>query len=485
MQLIDNEIFSFDKYLLYLHVNPNQVMKHSRIANIIIVLIFALLHFGVAVLSRALSYQDDIMLTILTITMVIIISIRNHIRLDAMAVLTLIATLSGYIIGSWLWLPIETLIHNDTIAPGVATFLITSALGIAINELTLRVKRLRAPLDAWTTSPRNIAMLALSILVLRLAYFALFSSIHAREGALINDVINIFGNTWALITIIVGNIFAAIHLQLPINERDDRRKTYLQIVISTLILTTIVSLLAYYNIPEYNNTAFDIASFLRTLLAALLINLIVITICIMTRLSTITKQELRIEREEKNRSEYRYERLKQQINPHFLFNSLGILDYLVQEQKTERASAFIHKLAAIYRYMLNNDQKPLVKLSEEMEFTQRYIDLIKERFIEGLQIEVDIEEQYLNKMVVPCSIQLLVENATKHNIVSAELPLSIKIGTTEGKLVVKNRLQPRTHGQPSTRLGLENIRQQYLDITGRNISIEKTDNEFIVKLPIV
>ena len=135
--------------------------------------------------------------------------------------------------------------------------------------------------------------------------------------------------------------------------------------------------------------------------------------------------------------------------------------------------------------MLNNDQKPLVKLSEEMEFTQRYIDLIKERFIEGLQIDVDIEEQYLNKMVVPCSIQLLVENATKHNIVSAELPLSIKIGTTEGKLVVRNRLQPRTHGQPSTRLGLENIRQQYLDITGRNISIEKTDNEFIVKLPIV
>ena len=121
MQLIDNEIFSFDKYLLYLHVNPNQVMKHSRIANIIIVLIFALLHFGVAVLSRALSYQDDIMLTILTITMVIIISMRNHTRLDAMAVLTLIATLSGYIIVSWLWLPIETLIHTTRCLDYLAT----------------------------------------------------------------------------------------------------------------------------------------------------------------------------------------------------------------------------------------------------------------------------------------------------------------------------------------------------------------------------
>jgi LytS/YehU family sensor histidine kinase len=88
-------------------------------------------------------------------------------------------------------------------------------------------------------------------------------------------------------------------------------------------------------------------------------------------------------------------------------------------------------------------------------------------------------------MVVPCSLQLLVENATKHNIVSAELPLHISIETLEGCIVVRNTLQPRTHGQPSTRLGLENIRQQYLDITNRDISIEKTDNEFIVKLPIV
>jgi LytS/YehU family sensor histidine kinase len=101
----------------------------------------------------------------------------------------------------------------------------------------------------------------------------------------------------------------------------------------------------------------------------------------------------------------------------------------VQEQESERASAFIHKLAAIYRYMLNNEQRPLIKLSEEIEFTQQYIDLIEERFIEGLHIEQRIEERYLDMMVVPCSLQLLVENATKHNIVSAELPLRISIET--------------------------------------------------------
>ena len=460
-------------------------MRKTRITNIIIVLIFALLHFGVAVLSRALHYQDDILLTVLTITMVIIVSMRNHTRLDVMAVLTLVATLSGYIIGSWLWHPIEQLIHNDTVAPGVATFLITSTLGIAISELTQRVKLLRAPLDAWTTSPRNITIVVLSILVLRMAYFALFSSIHAAEGALMSDVMNITSNTWALLTIVVGNVVVAVQLQLPIADKDSRKRTHTRIILSSLVLTTIVALIAYYNLPQYNGASFMVVEFLRTLSAALLLNLIVITICILVRLSTITKQELRLEREMKNRSEYRYERLKQQINPHFLFNSLGILDYLVQEQETERASAFIHKLAAMYRYMLSNDQKPLVKLSEELDFTQRYIDLIKERFIEGLKIEVRVNEELLDKMVVPCSLQLLVENATKHNIVSAELPLSITIETQEGNIVVRNTLQKRSHGQPSTRLGLENIRQQYLDITSRDISIEKTDNEFIVKLPIV
>ena len=202
-------------------------------------------------------------------------------------------------------------------------------------------------------------------------------------------------------------------------------------------------------------------------------------------MSIVSHQRLREEREQKHRSEYQYERLKQQINPHFLFNSLGILDYLVQEQETERASAFIHKLAGMYRYMLSNDMKPLVKLSEELDFTGKYIDLIKERFTEGVVTKIDIPSSMYDSCVVPCALQLLVENATKHNIVSQEMPLTISIGIEEEWIVVRNNLQERTHGQPSTHLGLENIRRQYQDITGRSIVVEKSDSEFIVKLPIV
>ena len=135
--------------------------------------------------------------------------------------------------------------------------------------------------------------------------------------------------------------------------------------------------------------------------------------------------------------------------------------------------------------MLNNDQKPLVKVGDELEFAKMYIDLLKERFTEGMLFEIDVDERYANRYVVPCALQLLVENATKHNIVSVDSPLCVKIAVEDEFLVVRNNLQVRTHGQPSTHLGLENIRRQYLDIIRQDIEVQKTDNEFIVKLPIV
>jgi LytS/YehU family sensor histidine kinase len=135
--------------------------------------------------------------------------------------------------------------------------------------------------------------------------------------------------------------------------------------------------------------------------------------------------------------------------------------------------------------MLSNDQKPLVKVGEEVEFANMYIDLLRERFTEGIGFEIDVDEACAKRLVVPCALQLLVENATKHNIVSVDSPLVVRIGVEGDFLVVRNNLQVRTHGQPSTRLGLDNIRRQYLDITGRDIVVQKTDNEFVVKLPII
>ena len=472
-------------FILTFVFTQRKTMKQHRTKNIAIILLFALLHFGVAVISRLLDYHDDILLTVLTITMVIILSMRNNVRVEVMAFLTLIATLCGYVIGSWLWQPLNTILHNETIAPGISTFIITLTLGLFTDVVTSRAKGRLAHSGTWNTSARNIIGAAISILVLRLLYYILFSTEFEESGTLLGEITNILSNTWALLIVIVGNIIVASRIPYSALNNFSRNTIFRSIYQSIIIIPAITAVVTYYDLPALNDNRFALLQFTRTLSAALLMDILTITICTLARLSRISQQGLREEREQKHRSEYQYERLKQQLNPHFLFNSLGILDYLVQEQQTERASAFIRKMASTYRYMLNNEQKPLVKLSEELEFTNMYIDLLKERFTEGMQVAMEINRGANDKMVVPCALQLLVENATKHNIVSGEQPLHIRIYTDEEYIVVQNVLQLRTHGQPSTRLGLKNISQQYHDITGMDIIIEKTDTEFIVKLPMI
>lgn len=459
--------------------------KHTY-GNIAIIILFALLHFAVAVFSRALNYHDDILLTILTIAMVVIISIRNNTRTEIVIILTLMATISGFIIGSWLWQPLYDIIGNDYISPAISTFLITTVIGLITDGITRNVKRIQSTQSAPRYYIRNVVLVAIGTLLLRLTYVAMFRWGIYTEGILLKHLVEALENTWALLTIVAGNIALTIRTPLKSHSNYFRQHPAIaQLLVSIVIFPALAATLIYFDVPHFTHPAMTEIDFVRALSATLIIDILVATTCILIRISTTTKRELREERELKHRTEYQYERLKQQINPHFLFNSLGILDYLVQEHETERASAFIRKLAGIYRYMLNNDQKPLVKVSEELDFARMYIDLLKERFNEGMVFEIEVEEQYHDRYVVPCALQLLVENATKHNIVSAELPLTVRIAVEDDHLVVRNNLQIRTHGQPSTRLGLENIRRQYLDITRRDIVVQKTDNEFIVKLPIV
>lgn len=459
---------------------------NKTFGNITIVVGFAVLHFIVALVSRLLNYYDDIPLTILTIAMVVVVAARNNTRTEVIAILTLIATLLGFIIGSWLWEPIAAIAENEIIAPAISTFLITSVLGISIHYITERSRRLKNDKPSWRPSARKIVVAAMAILILRIAYTLMFRAEIFSEGSLLESIIDIMENTWALLILIVSNIVLSINLQLPRESHTKkRRRAIWRVCIISLLIIICSSAIIYYDIPHLDNPARSSADFALILSASTIVDILIATILFLVQLSTTSNRSLKQERELKHRTEYQYERLKQQINPHFLFNSLGILDYLVQEHETERASAFIRKLAGIYRYMLNNDTKPLVKLSDELDFTEQYIDLLKERFTAGMVVDIDIEREKMERMVVPCALQLLVENATKHNIVAEDMPLRISISTESNMLVVRNNLQPRTHGQPSTRLGLSNIQQQYIDITRRNIIIQKTENEFIVKLPIV
>jgi LytS/YehU family sensor histidine kinase len=197
------------------------------------------------------------------------------------------------------------------------------------------------------------------------------------------------------------------------------------------------------------------------------------------------KTEMDRAKEKAHTAQYRYMKLKGQVNPHFLFNSLNILDCLVCEEKTEQASTYIHKLAGIYRYMIKSEAEELVPLRDELTFVEQYVDLLKLRFPEGFDVEVNVPEKAMSRYVLPCSIQLLIENATKHNAVTAETPLMLKI-EVDGDLVrVSNNIVPKVTRIESTGLGQKYIRQQYMDLSGKTIEIENDNNIYSVTLPLL
>jgi hypothetical protein len=197
------------------------------------------------------------------------------------------------------------------------------------------------------------------------------------------------------------------------------------------------------------------------------------------------KKALDMEIIKKNRARFQYDQLKRQLNPHFLFNSLNVLDYLIHTNP-ERASDFVGKLAGIYRYLLNKESEALVPLKEELDFALSYVDLLKERFDKGLEVVIDVPGDCYVKQIIPCGLQLLIENATKHNVIHPDTPLHIRIFVEDGFVVVHNNLQPRLHRRPeSAGVGLKNIEGQYGEAFHKTIAVQKTKSAFIVRLPLL
>ena len=184
-------------------------------------------------------------------------------------------------------------------------------------------------------------------------------------------------------------------------------------------------------------------------------------------------------------SQAELELIRSQINPHFLFNNLNVLSGMVIKNNPE-ANKFIEEFSKVYRYILSNQQKELVELKSELDFIQPYIFLLQKRFDNGLKIDISIGEQYKSHHVVPAALQMLIENAIKHNVVSRNRPLHIDIHTNgNNTLVVKNNLQLRQAAEPSGRIGLQNIRKRYELISGKDITITKTEESFEVILPLL
>jgi len=195
------------------------------------------------------------------------------------------------------------------------------------------------------------------------------------------------------------------------------------------------------------------------------------------------KSALEIEQLRNEKLSSQYQSLKDQLNRHFLFNSLNVLSNLVYED-ADRSAAFIQKLSKIYRYVLEAQKEELIEMNKEVEFAENYLELQKIRFEESLQFKIEIDNQ--RGLLPPLSLQLLLENAIKHNIVSESDPLIINIYRKDNFLLVSNTLQAKLNqSEPSTGVGLNNIKMRYQLLSDRNMEIIQTRNEFLVKLPIL
>ena len=180
----------------------------------------------------------------------------------------------------------------------------------------------------------------------------------------------------------------------------------------------------------------------------------------------------------------KFDALKNQLDPHFLFNSLNVLTSLIEEHP-DNAQKFTTSLSKVYRYVLEQKNKDLVTVGEELAFAKTYMSLLKMRFEDSIIFDIPEKASNPESKVVPLSLQLLLENAVKHNIVTANKPLHIKIYEANGNLVVENNLQPKQIIKKGSGVGLSNIMQRYQLLTNKKVNINQQENSFAVAIPML
>ncbi|THU41971.1 histidine kinase [Niastella caeni] len=196
-------------------------------------------------------------------------------------------------------------------------------------------------------------------------------------------------------------------------------------------------------------------------------------------------EKLKKEQLERARAEAELEALKNQIDPHFIFNSLNTLSYLIEKDPV-KARQFNDNLADVYRYILQNKARELVLLHEEMLFLNDYFSLLKIRFEEAVQLQIMLDPALYDQYVIPpISLQILVENAIKHNEFSDAVPLVITIEMQKDELIIHNQVRKKILRKASSRIGLNNLGERYKLTTSKEISVTESASDFTVSLPVL
>lgn len=377
--------------------------------DLLLILLFAVLHAATALGCRAAGISDELLLTLLTMIMVVLLCLERKVSVTFIAVAILAVNIVGFALGKGGASLLGRWVSSPLIVNPVCTFVSTLVIGAGTA----------ACVDGWRRKRER------------------------RSGVQEGD------NFLLLLVVFVLILGVRFAILMAGANSDEARSLGLTFALDYLLTCVAVIYMARYALHSQRQAALD--------------------------------------REHAHLAQYNYNRLKQNVNPHFLFNSLNILDCLIQDGQDEAASTYTHKLAALYRGMIRSESEATVTLGEEKGFAWLYADLLMVRFPQGLEIRDSIREEDLSRGVIPSSLQMLIENATKHNSISAARPLVIEVRSDGEMVTVSNNIIPKvvSSGDGSTGLGLKYIRQQYQDVAGKEIDVTSECGVYSVSLPLL
>lgn len=418
--------------------------------------------------------------------MTVMLCLKKGMPIEIMAVMVIVVNVVGFVVGTMGAEAIRRLVDVELAARLLATALTTELLGwtlVLLAKLTYKINGVEADLSRSDSRLRWTLVIVGVIFALRIGAAMLFATpLYAGDSVLVYAW-EILSSSPALITYVCLTIICVRYMR---RSGWAKRKwlVWLAYVVAIVTLSS-VGAWCFGIAAEEGRRPVLFEVYMRYFIASVLVETTLC--CIVMLLDSIfsIRKAMQLERERAAQAQYRYVKLKQQVNPHFLFNSLNTLDSLVCEQHTQQASDYIHRLAHMYRYMLRSEEEGLVCLREEIAFIQEYVALQKVRFAGGFEVNYNIPEEAMRRMVVPCAVQLLVENAIKHNAVSEERPLMITISAGSKQLSIENNVMPKYTHTPSTGLGQKYIREQYRSLTVQEVVIENDGEHYRVVVPLL
>ena len=336
--------------------------------------------------------------------------------------------------------------------------------------------------------PKDLIIRHLIILMMSLFFGSLNTLTTGFEFFTLEWTRNVGFNFLYIATIWNGNIALVSYLDSRINwEHEIKKFIWLLITIAIALpiaahyLFNLVVFPLIHGHPCAINSRENIIFLIISVTITLLVNSIFAAVGFFSFWRTSIKEQEELKREGLSAE---FETLKSQINPHFLFNSLNTLTSLIEENP-KTATDFVQKLASVYRYVLTQKDKELVTLKDELQFVESYIYLNQIRFGKNLQTIVNIDASYLDKKIVTLSLQMLIENAIKHNVISSLKPLTIEIGIENDKVFLSNNLQRKQVMNESNGIGLNNIVHRYSLLSQSVVEIMDNDIIFKVSLPLL